>query len=286
MRVSGCLPPKRRLDLSIYTYDDNNAGNDEIECSSFRFTFIHAFHSFFFFFFLLSSRLTCKLAGLDFDDVQVSEWPALKPTTPHGTLPIMQIDDGPVRVQSQAMVRYLASEYSETLYPKENLFDIEEAIGLAGDFQRDWGSCLYIAMSPSSFGHDKDFAKTEEGKAKIKEMREVSVSLCHCFLVCFFKTPTHICFVSLVSKKGVLQRRPSQIFGLLFGNDRQTRWQVARVVRGSDDCGLHSHSYVARLHQVSDYHCPLVLPSSSSSSKNSKLVVVFVSFLRIYGIPF
>jgi Glutathione S-transferase, N-terminal domain len=91
------------------------------------------------FYFTSFSRLTCLLTGLEFDDVQIqfADWAAMKPTTPHGTLPIMQIDDGPVRVQSHAMIRYLASEYSKTLYPKENLFDIEEAIGLAGKVKKN-----------------------------------------------------------------------------------------------------------------------------------------------------
>lgn len=119
-------------------------------------------------------RLTCLLAGLDYEDVRVKfpDWQELKPKTPHGTLPIMQIDDGPMRVQSQAMVRYLASEFSDTLYPKDKLFDIEEAIGLAGDFSRAWTPNLYMSMRPTSFGYPEGYGKTDEGKAKIQAMRE------------------------------------------------------------------------------------------------------------------
>ena len=56
-------------------------------------------------------RLAFAFAGVEFEDdrIKFPQWQELKPTTPHGTLPIMTIDDGPVITQSQAMLRYAAS---------------------------------------------------------------------------------------------------------------------------------------------------------------------------------
>lgn len=53
-------------------------------------------------------RLAFHLGGVDFEDVRIAfpEWPALKPTTPYGQLPFMEIDDAPKMAQSGAMLRY------------------------------------------------------------------------------------------------------------------------------------------------------------------------------------
>jgi len=38
-------------------------------------------------------RLALHLAGVDFEDnrVKASDWPALEPTTPHGSMPILEV---------------------------------------------------------------------------------------------------------------------------------------------------------------------------------------------------
>ena len=45
-------------------------------------------------------------------------------------------------------------------------------VGLAGDLSRTWAPCLYLGMRPHVYGYPEGYNKTEEGKAKVKEMRE------------------------------------------------------------------------------------------------------------------
>jgi glutathione S-transferase len=124
-------------------------------------------------------RLALVLAGVDFEDERVvfADWPAKKPTTPYGQLPLMTIegidDTQPVRIRTQsgAMLRYVGAELSETLYPKSKLFDIEEAIGVFEDMDKSWGPSLYMGMRPANFGYPDGFQNTDDGKALIARMR-------------------------------------------------------------------------------------------------------------------
>ena len=118
-------------------------------------------------------RLALILAGKEFEDERLKfpEWKERKASTPYGQLPLMTIDDGDVKTQSSAMLRYVGKTFSKTLYPDDQLYDIEEAVGLIGDFKRAWEPNLYIAMSPTRFGHPEGFAKTDEGKELVEKMR-------------------------------------------------------------------------------------------------------------------
>ena len=119
-------------------------------------------------------RLALVLSGTEFEDnrVQFPDWPALKPTTPYGQLPIMSIDGGPDRTQSGAMLRWVGSTLSTTLYPAEKIFDIEEAMGVGGDLSKSFEPCLYMNMRPERFGHPEGFGKTDECKAIVAAMRQ------------------------------------------------------------------------------------------------------------------
>lgn len=65
------------------------------------------------------SRLAFTIAGIDFEDHRVprTEWGALKPTTPWGGMPILEID-GKVLAQSNAVNRYVGRLTG--LYPVED----------------------------------------------------------------------------------------------------------------------------------------------------------------------
>jgi glutathione S-transferase len=121
-----------------------------------------------------SVRLALVLSGTPFEDDRIasSQWAELKPKTPYGALPVMTIDGGPQRTQSMAQLRYVASSFSKTLYPSDKLLDIEESMGVVQDITQSWMPNLYMGMRPANFGYPADFAQSEEGKAKIKEMRE------------------------------------------------------------------------------------------------------------------
>ena len=123
------------------------------------------------------TRLALVLSGTAFEDERIKfpEWAALKPTTPYGQVPLMTIDNGPVRAQSGAMLRYVGSSFSPTLYPRDKIFDIEEAIGVVDDMNKSWQPSLYMGMRPEKFGRPVGFNNTEEGKKLVAEMRQAWV---------------------------------------------------------------------------------------------------------------
>lgn len=120
-------------------------------------------------------RLALLLSGTPFEDVRVqfSDWPAMKPTTPNGQLPVMTIggDDATVKTQSKAMLRWVGMTKSKTLYPTDKLFEIEEVIGILEDLQRAFNPAHAIGMRPTNLGHPEGFQSTEEGKKLIESMR-------------------------------------------------------------------------------------------------------------------
>jgi glutathione S-transferase len=64
-------------------------------------------------------RLAFSLAGLDFEDVRLSreQWLAMKPTSPFGGLPILEIPDKAPLAHSNAILFWIGSQSS--LLPKE-----------------------------------------------------------------------------------------------------------------------------------------------------------------------
>ena len=119
-------------------------------------------------------RLALVLSKTDFEDDRVgfADWPTVKTTTPVGSLPVMTVNDGPMRTESGAMLRWVGATFSETLYPRDKLLDIEEAMGVVDDLSRDLMPAIYSAMRPIEFGHPEDLGKTEEGKVLIRKLRE------------------------------------------------------------------------------------------------------------------
>jgi len=122
-------------------------------------------------------RLALTLGQVPFTDTRVPfpEWPAMKPTTPYGQLPLMTIDDEPPFAQSAAMLRYagkLATANGCPLYPDEDFLKIEEAVGFVSDIQREWRIPVYIGLSPGALGHDPDADNSEV----IKKVRTDFVS--------------------------------------------------------------------------------------------------------------
>jgi glutathione S-transferase len=64
-------------------------------------------------------RLALHLAGVDFEDVRVkaSDWPALKPKTPFGSLPFLEMPGHPVLAQSNAILVLIGRLHG--LHPKD-----------------------------------------------------------------------------------------------------------------------------------------------------------------------
>lgn len=117
-------------------------------------------------------RLALVLTGTEFEDNRINfpDWEAMKPSTPYGQLPIMEID-GKVMTQSYAMLRYVGKTMGGgKLYPDDKFFDIEETIGLHEDLARAWSPAMYVGMRPANLGYE--FANDDEKKAKTQSMRE------------------------------------------------------------------------------------------------------------------
>jgi glutathione S-transferase len=122
-------------------------------------------------------RLALVLTGTEFEDerIQGSQWKDMKPKTPYGGLPIMTVDDGPMRTESKAMLRWVGATFSNeelSLYPSEKLYEVEEAVGLVEDLSRSWYTPLLLGMRPHLFGYPEDHSKTEEGKEMTASMRK------------------------------------------------------------------------------------------------------------------
>ena len=99
----------------------------------------------------------------------------MKATTPRGQLPIMELDEERVITQSGAMARWAARrDPTGTLYPvdADKCFVIDELIHMLDDDARDFMPGMYMGMRPTAFGMPEDFGKTEEGQARIKELRQ------------------------------------------------------------------------------------------------------------------
>jgi prostaglandin-H2 D-isomerase / glutathione transferase len=115
-------------------------------------------------------RLAFLLSHQQFDDIRIPfpEWQEMKSKMPYGQLPVMSINDGPFRTQSRALLRYVGSTCSSTLYPTDKLLDIEEVIGVLEDMQQ----CLRSTMAVQKIGFPDGFYETEEGKEVKRALRE------------------------------------------------------------------------------------------------------------------
>jgi len=65
-------------------------------------------------------RLALHCAGVDFEDNRLARpaWAALKPNTPYGSLPILELPGRPALAQSNAILVYLGREHG--LHPSDN----------------------------------------------------------------------------------------------------------------------------------------------------------------------
>jgi len=67
------------------------------------------------------ARLLFEYAGVKYEDNRIEDaiWPALKPSTPFGQLPVLEIDGKVMIAQAKAICRYLGHEFN--LVPKDHI---------------------------------------------------------------------------------------------------------------------------------------------------------------------
>ncbi|HRC61135.1 putative glutathione S-transferase 7 [Candidatus Propionivibrio aalborgensis] len=91
-------------------------------------------------------RIALHLAGVDFDDVRIpiAEWPELKPQTPFGSLPILEIAGKPPLAESNAILVYIGRQHG--LHPKDALDAAyhEALMSYAEDLRHNVGPTLRI----------------------------------------------------------------------------------------------------------------------------------------------
>ena len=65
-------------------------------------------------------RLALHLAGIEFEDHRIGgdEWAALKPTTPYGSLPLLELPGHPVLAQSNAILTLIGRRHG--LHPRDD----------------------------------------------------------------------------------------------------------------------------------------------------------------------
>lgn len=109
-------------------------------------------------------RMTLLLGGVPFKDNRVAfpDWAAMKPTTPYGQLPVMEVD-GHKYAQSAAMLQFAGKITG--LVPKDpyKALRVDEAVGLDEDLRGKIRPSIYVGM-------DKSLSERTK-KAKVKEMR-------------------------------------------------------------------------------------------------------------------
>ncbi|XP_055328744.1 glutathione S-transferase 1-like [Paramacrobiotus metropolitanus] len=99
-------------------------------------------------------------AGQDFEDKRIehAQWPAVKPTTPDGTLPYLEVDGKPLS-QSQAIARYLARTFKVAGHNAWEEAEADAVVDYLGDASKD-----YIRYAGALRAKDEQLAKSIKEK--------------------------------------------------------------------------------------------------------------------------
>lgn len=86
-------------------------------------------------------RLALAIGGIEFEDNRIPfpAWGKAKPTTPWGTLPVLELSDGTQLAQARSLLRFVGKQTDPVLYPDEpllaqrvdELMDLLEDLGTA-----------------------------------------------------------------------------------------------------------------------------------------------------------
>ncbi|KAK3092424.1 hypothetical protein FSP39_002668 [Pinctada imbricata] len=105
------------------------------------------------------ARLILKVNDVEFEDVRIEreQWPEMKPNTPQGKLPMLEID-GKKICQSSAIWRRLAREFD--MYGKDNdeATAIDTVLGSVDD--------LWPSMRQMAFGETEEIKNTAQKKVE------------------------------------------------------------------------------------------------------------------------
>jgi glutathione S-transferase len=98
-------------------------------------------------------RLAFAVAGIDFEDVRLSreQWAAMKPSSPFGSLPILEVAGKPPLAQSNAILGWIGSQSS--LLPKD-AFDAARHVSVMDSVEE-----LRHKLAPTLFLEDPEAKK-------------------------------------------------------------------------------------------------------------------------------
>ena len=106
-------------------------------------------------------RIALHLAGVEFDDVRVAgaDWPARKPQTPFGSMPVLELDGQPTLGESNAILVYIGRQHG--LHPKDDLQAAyhEALMGYAEDLRHHVSPVLRITDDAQKRGAREELAR-------------------------------------------------------------------------------------------------------------------------------
>ncbi|XP_046969313.1 glutathione S-transferase 2-like [Vanessa cardui] len=107
-----------------------------------------------------SARLLLAYGGQEFEDnrVTMEDWPAFKPSTPFGQMPVLEID-GKKYAQSMAIARYLGRKFGLSGDDIEMDFEIDQNIEFVNDIRAKAASVHYEPDEAAKEKKHEDFAK-------------------------------------------------------------------------------------------------------------------------------
>jgi len=92
-------------------------------------------------------RLALFAAGVDFVDNRIAraDWPALKPTTPFGSLPVLEVEGKPAISQSNTILAYVGRRYGLLPSDEWEALRLESLLGACEDLRGAVGTTFGIA---------------------------------------------------------------------------------------------------------------------------------------------
>jgi len=108
-------------------------------------------------------RLALKIGRIPFEDerVDMNQWAALKPSTPFGQLPILQIEGRPVMAQSTAILRFIGRVTGLIPLDPYAQFLVDEVLGLQEDISKTLAPSMYIMTRCHMYGYPEDLPEDE-----------------------------------------------------------------------------------------------------------------------------
>jgi len=115
-------------------------------------------------------RLLFKIANIEFEDNRVNfeDWPAMKATTPNGSMPILEMD-GRVFTQFSAIIRHLGRQNG--FYPTNPIeqYNVDEVMELINDMGATLIPSVYVGMRPHMYGYGEN--TPEQNQEVVKKLR-------------------------------------------------------------------------------------------------------------------